>query len=358
MGISIRTDRIWVIDYNTRHSPKEIAEQTGYLMFSETFWTVLSASRHHTFRTAQLNNRIRALEEQINHLHQFIEAERRACWDWQKKLNRFYDQISQALIQNESKRFTQRSRDYLRSEVGRLFIRHDVLAIPRKMIKQILLLPFSFLGFRKAATESKHQEALRKFKERFDISSVEAAVEVFNRSVFENLSPQSKHSPLYRELRRPGVVLEQKEIQKLTRQEQEHLTEWIQDTFQELSQGLPRGTRWGIYSTSILWGILLLSLETAVGGGFTMLDAVLDAALAPFITKGTVELFAYQEIQKITRDLSNRYRKMLLAALQRQLEQYRRCLESLEPTQDTFDSLSQLRASISRFTTDNPSSNE
>ena len=341
--ISIRADRIWPIDYESSHAPDAVAGQPGFREFALVFSDILSEAQQHSFRKVQIENRIRHLSEDIDYLLQLLEKEDVACRDWLQRLDRLYHQTSQALIQNESERFTQKNREYLRAEIRRLFARYDVLAKPRRIIKEILLLPLRFIGYRKDPDEKNHKEAILKLKEKFDLSAVEAAIELFNRSVLENLSPQSETLPLNKKLHQRGMALEYEEICDRTLKEHERLTAWLEDKFKTLSQGLPKGKQWGIYSASIAWGILLLSLEIAIGGGFTVLDALLDSALAPFITKGTMELFAYQEIQKIVRELSNRYQKVLLAALSRQHEAYKKCLLSLEIKKETIERLTELQ---------------
>jgi hypothetical protein len=119
-------------------------------------------------------------------------------------------------------------------------------------------------------------------------------------------------------------------------------------TFQQLAEEIPKGKRWGIYSTSVLWGILLITLETAVGGGFTLLDAVLDSVLAPFITKGATELFAYGEIQKAARELGKRYCEGLLSALHLQKRHYIECLWAVMPTSEHVACIRALNGSIGK----------
>lgn len=342
-GISVRTDRVWRIDYESSHTWGAVAGQPGFREFASAVSEILSDAQHPSFRKIQMENRIQSLLGTLDRLVQVLEKEDAACRSWLRDLDRLYNQTAQALIESESARFTQRNREHLRAEIRRLFARYDVLAGPRRMIKEILLLPFRFTGYRKESNEKNHTKAFRKLRDRVDLSAIEATLEVFNRSVFETLSPSSETSPLNKRLRQQGTVLPYEEIRDLTLEAHERLTAWLENRFTSLSRGLPKGKRWGIYSASILWGILLLSLETAIGGGFTMLDALLDSTLAPFITKGAVELFAYQEIQKIVRELSNRYQEVLLAALRRQYGSYKECLLSLAIRKETFERLSELR---------------
>ncbi|MBW1710500.1 MAG: hypothetical protein JRJ73_11540, partial [Deltaproteobacteria bacterium] len=124
-----------------------------------------------------------------------------------------------------------------------------------------------------------------KVQKKIDLSPVQAALERFNRLVLEELSPPDENAPLFKGLRQPEVMLTDEEIKERIWEEQEKLAVWLSETFEELSRGIPKTKEWGIYSTSILWGILILSLETVIGGGFTIIDAALDSALAPFVTK-------------------------------------------------------------------------
>ena len=80
-----------------------------------------------------------------------------------------------------------------------------------------------------------------------------------------------------------------------------------------------------------------------VGGGFSLVDAALDSALAPFVTKGAVELFAYNEIRRIARQLADRYQEGLVSVITRQEKLYEQCLYSLLPSQETIDLLKDVR---------------
>jgi len=354
-GISVNESRIWSIDYEPSNAAQAVTEQSEYHRFASVFSDELSPRLRQSLRDAQLKQRSQDLSDQIDRLQNLLEKEQRLSGDWINRLNHIFTQTANALIQNESKRFTQKSRDYLADEIRRLFARYDVLAKPRQMIKELLFFPLQIFGFRKKRTDEKRRSAFVRLKERLDLSPMEAAVAVFNRSVLTNLAPQDKDSPLNKALRRPDIVLEYEEIRDQTWQEHEQLTTWLEEKFQELSRELPKRKKWGIYSTSILWGILLLSLETVIGGGFTVLDAVLDSAIAPFITKGAVELFAYREIQKIVRELSNRYQSVLLAALRGQHDLYKKCVLSLEIKKEVFECLSELRIFLNTNSTDSHS---
>jgi hypothetical protein len=236
---------------------------------------------------------------------------------------------SEEFVRDQRKSFSSKNQDAIKGEIRRLFSKYDVLAKPRQLIRETLLLPLRFIGLVEKRDDRNYREELRKVRRKIDLVPIRTAVEKFNRRVLEKLSPQHEKAPLFEKLREPGISLTHEEIKALVWKAQDQLDEWLEKRFESLAASLPRTKRWGIYSTSVLWGIMIVSLEVAVGGGFTILDAVLGSALAPFVTKGTVELFAFHEIQRITRELADRYRKGLLSVINAQKERYEHCLQSL-----------------------------
>lgn len=180
------------------------------------------------------------------------------------------------------------------------------------------------------------------------MTPIQAAVERFNRLVLENLSPADPDSRFYQALRKPELIMTDEEIKVTVWEQQDKLVGWLESTFQQMAQGIPKSKEWGIYSTSLLWGALILSFETAVVGGITLVEAVLDSILAPFVTKGAVELFAYQELQKIASNLAKKYQEGLLAVLKQQKVRYIDCLQSLNISRETIAGLVALQDASAR----------
>jgi len=206
------------------------------------------------------------------------------------------------------------------------------------------------LGLAKRRDPGKErEEALAKIRRKADLSPVTRVLDQFNRKALENLSPPNQASPLYVALRKPPVAVTEDEVKERIWAEQERLLSWLQETFEGLSEGIPKHKEWGIYSTSVLWGIFILSLEATIGGGLGFLDAAVDALLAPFVTKGATELFAYHELQTIARELSQRYQDGLLSVIEEQRDRYSRRLAALRTPAGTMRSLEEMRKTVSRL---------
>lgn len=337
--IALSKDRLWLIPYAPSHTHESISEDSAFQDFERTLAQDLSTQETERFRDRQLSRRAEDISGRLSHLLGLLGGERLAGQNWLNQLEGLYEETCRDLVREQQTRFMAESRGHLQTEVRRLFAKYDVLAKPRRMIRETLLSAFSFLGLRRDSPRKAHKDALQNVRKKIDLTPVQAAIEKFNRTVLEKLSPVDETSALFRKLRETGVRLKEEAIRERIWKEQDELDAWLEKTFERLSKGIPTHKKLGIYSTSVLWGILILSLEIVVGGGFTVVDAVLDSALAPFVTKGAVELFAYGEIQKVARKLAKRYQQGLLSVVAHQKNRYRQCLESVMVTQTTVNSL-------------------
>ena len=141
-----------------------------------------------------------------------------------------------------------------------------------------------------------------KVRENVAFTPVQETLAKFNLLVLKTLSPPQEDAPLFKSLRSPHLPLTESEIRQYILAAQEDLAQWLEENLRRAGQGHPHREKGGHLLNIGLWGILILTFEVVVGGGFTMLDAALDSALAPFITKGAVEVFAYHEIRKLRKN--------------------------------------------------------
>ncbi len=353
-GIPIGKERLWLIPHCPSDPLPSIMNDSAFRDFANELLSAVPEEELEDLRTSQLNKHARIIQARVERLLHIWNEEHGKAQQWLEQLEAVYRKTSLDLIAKEKQRFSAESKEFLQWEVKRLLKKYDVLAGPRRIIRDIILTPFRLLGLRKEVTQKAQKDALLKVREKIDLTPVASATERFNRLVLEGLSPSDDRAPLFKALRRPGVMMEDEEIRKLLWQEHDRLDTWLKETFQALSKGLPKHKKWGIYSTSILWGVLILCFEVVVGGGFTVLDAMLDSVLAPFVTKGAVELFAYGEIKKIARDLANRYQDGLLSVVKHQRHRYETCLRSLMPPRQTMEELESLHRKISHSFPDGP----
>ncbi len=341
-GLDVRKDRFWHLPYAPHNPERIIAENTAFRDFAGEFFSMLSRDNLQRLLREEKRLGARVLSRRLQDLLDLLQKEKQATKQWLDNLEGIFAGAGRSLLDEQHSHFTTESQEYLREEIRKLFSRYDVLGKPRRFIAGIITAPLRLLGLGREEAGNDRRDALMKIRQKIDLSPIQGAVGTFNRSVLEGLSPSDESSPLFKRLRRPEVVLSHEEIKSRVWQEQEKLTSWLDETFQELARGIPKTKEWGIYSTSILWGMLIISLEIAIGGGIHFLEALLDSAIAPFITKGAVELFAYHEIQKVAQELAFRYEKGLISVIGEQRDRYVECLMSLMTPRETIESLQSL----------------
>jgi len=334
--LSQAKDRLWLIPYAPADPPAQISNHPSFLGFKSRFEQELAGGRVKELRAELLSERAGEIRRTASRLLDLLQEEQREAAVWKTNLRGHCDRICTRFIREQEESFSKRSREFIQREIRKLFSKYDLLAKPRQVVKDALLFPLKFIG---VLREQDHREALLRVRQRIDLMPVQTAVESFNGIVLKELSPKDRRAPLFEYMRRPGVALTAEEIRALVFQEQDRLERWLENQFEALSQGIPWGKKWGIYSTSILWGLLIVALEIVVGGGFSILDAALDSAIAPFVTKGAVELFAYREIQKVARELARRYQDGLLSVMKEQEKRYEACLDSLLTAREVVEKL-------------------
>ena len=230
-------------------------------------------------------------------------------------------------IREQEESFSQKSREFIQREIRKLFSKYDVLAKPRQVIREILLTPLRFIG---VLREQDHREALLRVRQRIDLMPVQTAVESFNGHCAQGTLAEGSSRPFVRKHEKTGGCAHGRRDQELScsRNRSDLSTGW--KTSSRLCRRAFRGARSGGSTPLRFFGaLLIIAFEIVVGGGFSILDAALDSAIAPFVTKGAVELFAYHEIQKVARELARRYQDGLLSVMKEQEKRYEACLDSL-----------------------------
>lgn len=339
-GLDLPPERLWVLPYVATSPSTALPDNRQFQDFAGTFAASLGKGEALPLLEDERDKRVAELDQQLGRFFTLLDQEAQAAKKWLDQLESYFQSSCEDLLEQQREHFNAESRQYLQAEIRRLFGRYDVLGKPRRLIAQATMLPLRLFGVRPRKTPETHKEALLRIRQRIDLAPIQAAIESFNRRVLEQLSPADETSLLYERLRDSGLALTDDEIRHQIWEEQERLALWLEKTFQEMAKGIPKRKEWGIYSTSILWGALILSFEATLGGGITMLDAALDSALAPFVTRGAVEIFAYRELQKVARQLMKRYQRGLLSVLALQRDRYIECLQALITPQETLTAIS------------------
>lgn len=346
-GLPLPPDRLWMFPFVPIDPEESLIRDEAFGRFCGTFAHEIGEQNQAVLLSRERTRLAKELKNDVQRVMECLALENQAGLRWLEHLDVFFEAACKKALDAQEEHLSEENRAHIQKEIRKHFSKYDLLGKPRRMLARVLLSPLYALGLMQDSPIESHEETLRKMRERMDILPVQAGIESFSREVLEKLSPKDEDSPLHRELRRRDLPLMPDEIRKAAWEAQERLLEWLEQTFLELAKGIPKSKEIGIYSTSILWGGLILSLEVAIGGGITLLEAVLDSAIAPFVTRGAVELFAYHELQKVGRQLAQRYRDGVRGVIRLQRDRYAACLESLLPSDEALQSLRTLARELS-----------
>ena len=345
-GLDIHGARLWLIPHTSPGIYDKIAEQRSFIRLKNSFFQTFSKEQAQNQRAATHTRATKALKKDLAKIRKLLARETDAEMQWLRRLEEITQQASLEYLRNQKERFSKTSNQYLSVEIRKLFSRYDLLARPRRFIREIVTAPLRMAGLTQKKNRTDRKAGLLKVQENVAFAPIQETLAKYNRSVLEKLSPAEESSPLFKALRDPGCALTDEEIRHYILDAQKNLAQWLEETFEALAKGIPKRKKLGIHSTSVLWGILMVTFNVVVGGGFTMLDVALDSALGPFVTKGAVEVFAYQEIRKIARELAKRYQEGLQSILRRQEDRYVVCLKNLMTPDESVTAIEMLLTTL------------
>ena len=345
-GLDIHGSRLWLIPHTSPGIYDKIAEQRSFTRLKDSFFQAFAKEQARNQRAIAHTRAIKRLKKDLARVQELLARETHAAEAWLRQLEEMTHQASLAYLHDQKERFSKTSSQYLSAEIRKLFSRYDLLAKPRRFVREIMTAPLRITGLYKKKNSADRQAGLLKVQENVAFAPIQETLSKYNRSVLLKLSPAEETSPLFKALRDPDLALTEEETRHYILEAQEDLARWLEETFEALSKGISKKKKLGIHSTSILWGILIVTFNVVVGGGFTMLDAALDSALGPFVTKGAVEVFAYHEIRKIARELAKRYQEGLQSILHRQEDRYIACLKNLMTPDETVTAMKTLSKNL------------
>ncbi|MBN2539839.1 MAG: 50S ribosome-binding GTPase [Deltaproteobacteria bacterium] len=345
-GIAIHHDRVWFIPYIPSPTLDMLAGQDEFSRFSASLYETLRKDTSSAFLVEQRKQRLVRLNSSIDFFFALAENENKAGHEWLQQLSILFEEKSRDLFNQFEIHFKKDSQDHIQREIRNIYNRYDILSKPRHYLKQLILAPLRLLGLREKDSDRTYRKDLLKIRKQTDVTPVLSTMSALNRLVLETFSPENHDSLFFSGLRGDEIAYSDKEVQDRIGQLQEKMIEWLEGKFSELARGIPKHKEVGIYSTAIMWGGLILSFELVLGGGITFIEMALDSFLAPLVTKGSVNLFAFHEIQNIARELDKRYKEGILVILEEQKQRYVSCLEPLMIPDETIKGLQDLKAQL------------
>ncbi len=296
-------------------------------------------------RKAEISNLRRKLSTLSGELVRILQGEQQAIDELLETFQSIYENTKKQLLEKSLARLDETTKQHIQNEIRHIFRRYDLLRKPRSVISKIIRFPLSLLGLASRSEEEKRKRDLARLHRKIDLSALHLAINDLNRKIHNEIRIRDIEY-LQNVFLSENMSMTVDEIDDLFFERQEKLEEWLQGQFSRLTKGIPKHKEWGIYSTTILWSLFLISVETVVGGGLSMFEAILDSVIMPFLSKGAVEIFAYHELKNIAEELDSRYREQLIEVLNVQFQRYVNRLKECAIAKNDFITIKDLVAKI------------
>ena len=253
---------------------------------------------------------------------------------------------------------TEDLQDRIRIRLQELLRKYDFLFGPRMKIRNALRGLFhSIIGILapgeqgdsgRSGEEEARVDDLHRTRSAAQLRPVEAAVADLNRRVAQMLASDLKLGDL-REVALGSVPRwSATEIRSQYEEAFPGLEHVLEHEFNRLRDGLSRLDELKLYGTNTLWAVLLVTAEVVVGGGFTLLDAMLDSVVFPFIPKWMLDVQVRDSLRDIARRVDQEHRRVLTGILRQQAELYKAAFVGLLPSEESFRGLEELREGLAR----------
>lgn len=244
----------------------------------------------------------------------------------------------------------------IRSRLQRLLRKYDILFVPRMMVRNAVRSLFSavaeiFVSRNVGAMSQDDERDIR--TEDFEaakavarLQPLEWATARLNLAIAEMLSS----NPALEDLCQVALT----DVPRWSREEirahydaafpgMEHL---LEAEFNRFRDGLSRTDELKLYGSYTVWALFLITAEIVVGGGFTLLDALLNTVIVPFIPKWLLNLKVLDVLREIGERVDREHRNTLRGILQEQADLYAEQFSRLVPGDTVLQDLRSLEGNL------------
>jgi hypothetical protein len=216
----------------------------------------------------------------------------------------------------------------IRSHIRSLLSKYDFMRKPRRLVRSIILFPLTFMRMGEKKDKGKGALPERFTPREVHLDPLLEGHAWFQQSLARFMGEEDSLRVLYSRMAQEGLFYSPDELRERYGQAQKEIDSWLHVQFDDLKKGLSAPKKFGLYSASLLTGVFLAAVESVTFGGFTFFEIMMDTVIAPFIPRGVLELFIYDKLREIARELDMRHRDALTAILDDQRNRLGKFLET------------------------------
>jgi hypothetical protein len=244
----------------------------------------------------------------------------------------------------------------IRNRLQRLLRKYDILFVPRMMVRNAVksLLNAVVEIFVSRGVGGMSQENERDVRtEDFEaakavarLQPLEWATARLNLAIAEKLSSNPALEDLCQVARTDVPRWSRDEIRARYDEAFPGMEHLLEAEFNRFRDGLSRTDELKLYGSYTVWALFLITAEIVVGGGFTLLDALLNTVIVPFIPKWLLNLKVLDVLREIGERVDREHRNTLRGILQEQAQLYAEQFSALVPGDTVLQELRSLEESL------------
>jgi hypothetical protein len=247
-----------------------------------------------------------------------------------------------------------RIRDRLRD----LTAKYDILFVPRQKLREFVRFGFGtvfhWLGFASdkwlSADNANDNRAadLAAVRSVANLQPLEAALAHLDLRIAELISSDRALDDLRSVARAAVPVWSTTVIQRLYNETFPGVEQLLEEEFKQFQDGLPVGDRLKLYGWSTVWAACLVTAEIVVGGGFSLLDAVLNTAILPCIPTLVLKARVAGLLREIGERVDREHRRTLTTVLNERGQAYKKAFGELLPRDVELEALKTVSQEMGR----------
>jgi energy-coupling factor transporter ATP-binding protein EcfA2 len=224
----------------------------------------------------------------------------------------------------------------VKERLREILAKYDPFSGFRRRIRETLIEAWRALskmapGFLGPSEEPNLREDMTHARLGANLEALEWAVSELNRRVADVLREDESLGDLLEIARMDAPRLNSSDIRHRFDELFPGVEHLLEEELERLRAGLSTTDELKLIGANALYALLIITVEIAVGGGFTMLDAVLGGVLGPFIPGWVLNAKVIETLRDIARRVDAKYRAILAQILEEQARRYIDAFEAVKP---------------------------
>jgi len=307
-------------------------------------------------RTQELNKLCTRAVTSLDVLEHSVRIEVRRMDMVNDRIRHILSHVVQEMRVELSRLVTPDVETHIRERLHQLTAKYDILFVPRKKLREAVkqAVETIFGWFRPPWGEQPDRRRadanalpdLYAIRHSANLAPLEAAIAKLNQRVAETLSSDPALDDLCRIARAEVPRWNAEKIHELYYDAFPGVEKLLEVEFKRFQDGLPLPEKIRLYGWSTIWAVFVITMEIVVGGGFTLLDALLNTAILPSIPTLVLKAKVAGLLKEIAERVDREQRRILDSILEEQARAYIDKFESLLPADEELQGLWSVRQSL------------